>query len=138
MDAKTFFGWLLMIVGGLGALFSGGCTVVIFANDVWESMTRTYHHFDIGILALFVGGIPCLIFLAFFRWGRRLTRPAGSLPERAASTSSVWSRLGEELGYAFREARDEFGAIVPGLVRKEGRASSDDDGADKKPKDEGR
>jgi hypothetical protein len=126
MNVKAFFGMLLMIVGGLGALFTGGCTVVIFAQDVWETMTQTYHHFDIGMLALAVGGIPCLIFLALYRWGRRLTRAPGTSAQ-AAPSSSFWGGAGEHLGYAFREMRDEFAQLF-GFGKKRRPGDPDKDG----------
>ena len=116
MTAGVFFGWLLMIVGGLGALFSGGCAVYIIGDDVWRSMTNSYHHVDIAYLAIFVGGIPCILFLAFFRWGRRLAYPQqAQLPQAASGTSSRRKEAGNFFGYAFREMWDEiaytFGSV---------------------------
>ena len=144
MNVKAFFGIILMIVGGLTALLSGGCIVIFAGSEIWNqlergNMNRAGETF--ASAALF-GGIPFIIGLLFFRWGRWLTRPAGSLAQKAGSLerktppSSVSSRLGDELGYAFREMRDEFAAFVPGLVRKEGKPSSQDDDVGDGKKDE--
>lgn len=140
MNLKVFFGMLLMIVGGLVALGAGGCTVIFAGSEIWSLLERgrMERAGDMLVTASLVGGIPFLIGLGLFRLGRSLSRAPRSLqaPMPSSMSSSAGIGLGGHLGYAFREMRDEFAAFMPGVVRKEGRASSADDDADKPPKDE--
>ncbi|MEZ0224611.1 MAG: hypothetical protein ACAH83_08665 [Alphaproteobacteria bacterium] len=141
MSARIFFGWILMLVGLLIALVSGGCIVTFGVPEVLHKIDQgRWGRVGEMLLTLsLVGGIPFIIGVLLMRGGRRMSRSDWNVraPETtSSSSSSFWGRVGEELGYALREIRDEIAHFVPGLVRKEGRAPSDDNGAGKAPKDD--
>ncbi|WP_304178121.1 hypothetical protein [Phenylobacterium aquaticum] len=76
-----YFGAMLMAVGGLIAVLSGLCSLSFLALVIWNAITgggRTVIA-DVGqmlTLMLAFGGIPFVVGLGVFFWGRRLRRQA--------------------------------------------------------------
>jgi hypothetical protein len=69
MKVKTFFGWLLLVVGAFVAVLSGGCTVYFMVQNIMNSTDRG----DI-VIPLAVGGIPCIISTLVYHFGKWLLR----------------------------------------------------------------
>jgi hypothetical protein len=69
-----FFGYVLMAVGGLIGLLSGGCTVV-FVGAMLLGAVQTMRFselFSMAPMALIFGGIPFAIGAGLFLAGRKL------------------------------------------------------------------
>ena len=66
MTVKDFFGWVLMIIGGLIMLFSGGCSLFFLFGNAGGGGDF------LGLVLLF-GGIPFLIGWGTYAGGRKLT-----------------------------------------------------------------
>jgi len=66
---RRFFGWLLLLVGGLIATLCGLCTAVFFVAGLIPHGDTSF-----TILSVFVGGIPTAIGVGLFVAGRALLR----------------------------------------------------------------
>lgn len=73
-----FLAWLLMAVGVLIALTTGGCTLYVLAGLAANGSGGYGSTAEWVLLSLFVGGLPCLVGIALFFGGRRLSRPPGT------------------------------------------------------------
>lgn len=69
MRVKAFFGGILMVVGALTMLFSGGCSLFLLASTFNQGGGSS-----IIPLVLIIGGIPFLVGLGFFSSGKILMR----------------------------------------------------------------
>ena len=78
---KAFFGGVLLAIGILIAGGSGLCTIIFDIMALSEA--RSAEGLSFIMLSLLVGGIPFVIGLGFFFWGRWLLRRARA--ERALS-----------------------------------------------------
>jgi len=56
---KKFFGWLLMIIGGLFALLTGGCGLILIGASANANVAGIF---------LMITGIPCLVGCGLFVW----------------------------------------------------------------------
>jgi hypothetical protein len=70
-----FIGGALMAVGGLIAALCGTCTLIFAGASVMDSFRNPGDLLSILLLVGIVGGLPTLIGVLLFRWGRRLRRP---------------------------------------------------------------
>jgi membrane protein implicated in regulation of membrane protease activity len=76
---RRFLANLLMAVGGLIALLCGGCTVfflgaaivALFPGGASDNASTPLVP---GITAILVGGLPTVLGVALFLWGRRMKR----------------------------------------------------------------
>lgn len=75
---RRFFGAALMAVGGLIAALCGSCTVILSVAMIVESLNYPRELFSMLLMFLVVGGVPTLLGLMLFCWGRRLRRPPTS------------------------------------------------------------
>jgi hypothetical protein len=71
-----FFGAILMAVGGLVAVLSGGCTAVFVGLGLIEIATSKSRGEDLGLLFsfLFVGAAPFAVGALLFFAGRAMRR----------------------------------------------------------------
>lgn len=69
MNVRIFFGWLLLAVGGLVAVLSGGCTLFFVIGNIRSSTD----HGDL-LIPLAVGGIPFVLGILAYHGGRWLLR----------------------------------------------------------------
>lgn len=75
-----FIGAALMAVGGLIAALCGTCTVLFAGASIMDSFRHPGDLISILLLVGVVGGLPTLIGVLLFRWGRRLRTPASTPP----------------------------------------------------------
>ena len=68
MTVRKFFGGLLMVIGALAAVFTGGCTLFFLIITFADGLP------DISI-ALTIGGVPFLISLVIFGLGKLIWPP---------------------------------------------------------------
>jgi hypothetical protein len=79
---QKFFGGALMAVGGLIALLSGTCTALFVVGSI-ASMAANPSNLSLMMTGVFsgalvvaiVGGLPTVMGILLFRFGRRLYRP---------------------------------------------------------------
>jgi hypothetical protein len=74
--AARFFGWLIMAAGGLIALTTGACTLYVLAGLMTDGTGGYGTTGEWVLLALVIGGLPCLIGVGLFFGGRKLSRPS--------------------------------------------------------------
>ena len=70
-----FIGSALMAVGGLVAALCGTCTLVLVGTAIVDSYRHPGDLVSALLLFAAVGGLPTLIGLLIFRWGRSIWRP---------------------------------------------------------------
>jgi hypothetical protein len=70
---RRFFGWILLLVGGLIATLCGLCTAVFFVTGLFGD--RSY-----VVLSLVIGGLPTALGFGLFVAGRSLLRPPPKPP----------------------------------------------------------
>ena len=82
-SVRHFFGTLLVVVGGLMAALCGSCGAFFFLAGMANLKDSQGYGQTSVILSLIMGGVPALIGLALFAWGRRLRAGAvrPSLPQ---------------------------------------------------------
>ncbi|MEW5685641.1 MAG: hypothetical protein AB1942_12040 [Pseudomonadota bacterium] len=73
-----FVGAAMMAVGGLIAALCGSCTLVITIAMIAQSLDSLGDVAQVFPIFLVVGGIPTLLGVLLFAWGRRLRRPPRS------------------------------------------------------------
>ena len=76
MLARDFFGGLFLVIGGLIAILSGGCTllfIIVFLNEALASGKDLSAFFDVLWVPLLFGGIPFIAGVILF-WIGRLIR----------------------------------------------------------------
>lgn len=71
-----FLAWLLMAVGVLVAVTTGACTLYVLAGLAANGSGGYGSTGEWVLLSLFIGGLPCLIGIALFFGGLRLSRPS--------------------------------------------------------------
>ena len=79
---RRFFGGLLMAVGGLITVLCGGCSLVFAGGSIVGAIGSSGQLRDLPswlLLVAVIGGLPTLIGIGLFIWGRRLYRPPKSL-----------------------------------------------------------
>ncbi len=86
-DVKEFFGCMLMIIGGLFALLTGGCGLVFILSTFAGSgplpihatpgSTSIIERLQISGSIFLLSGVPCLIGYVFFRLGKDML-PSGN------------------------------------------------------------
>ncbi len=76
---RSFFGWLLLLVGGLMMTLCGLCTAVFFVAGLMPHGDASF-----TAMSLFIGGIPTAIGVGLFIAGRSLTRPPPRPPNPQA------------------------------------------------------
>ena len=84
---QRFFGAALMAVGGLIAALCGACSLV-FVGVTLISMILNPGNLGLMLTGVFsgalavaiVGGLPTVVGILIFRWGRRLYRPPPPIP----------------------------------------------------------
>jgi hypothetical protein len=84
--AARFFGWLMMAAGGLIALTTGACTLYVLAGLMANGSGGYGTTGEWAVMALVIGGLPCLIGVGLFFGGRKLSRPPRA--RRAAPVES--------------------------------------------------
>lgn len=80
----NFFGWVLIVIGFMIALFSGGCTLLFFLDN----RTNVFDPNAIGLLLLF-GGIPFVLGMGIRSLGLRLVRPKKRNDDASINCSAV-------------------------------------------------
>ncbi|HYD28965.1 hypothetical protein [Brevundimonas sp.] len=74
--AARFFGLLMMAAGGLIALTTGACTLYVVLAGLMANGSGGYGTTgEWVVMALVIGGLPCLIGVGLFLGGRKLSRP---------------------------------------------------------------
>ena len=68
---RSFFGWMLLLIGGLMTALCGLCTAVFFVGGLIDRGDASF-----SVLSIFIGGIPTAIGLGLFIGGRALLRPS--------------------------------------------------------------
>ncbi len=86
-DVKEFFGWMLMIIGGLFALLTGGCGLVFIFSTFAGSgplpihavpgSTSIIERLQISGFLFLLSGVPCLIGYVIYRLGKAML-PSGN------------------------------------------------------------
>ncbi len=74
MTTKSFFSTLLAVIGWVGALLSGGCTLFFFTPSEFSVN-------NLGVVFLF-GGVPFLISLLLIWLGRNISKKSKTAEER--------------------------------------------------------
>ncbi len=80
---QRFFGALLMAVGGLIATLCGACTAVVLVAGLANLKDSQGYGSMMLIMSLVIGGVPTLIGVGLFAWGRwlRKTEDRPTLPQ---------------------------------------------------------
>jgi membrane protein implicated in regulation of membrane protease activity len=73
MTTKSFFSTLLAVIGWVGALLSGGCTLLFLGSS---GSSGSYQ----GAIWLF-GGVPFLVSLLFIWLGRKISKKSTTAEE---------------------------------------------------------
>ena len=68
-------GWLLLILGGLWLLLTGGCTLVFLVGSIASVFTSPRDALGVITMVTMVGGLAIAPGLAMFLIGRHLRRP---------------------------------------------------------------
>ena len=84
---RRFFAGLLMAVGGLIAVLCGGCTVFFLGTAILTSLrggesSNASDALGLGISAILFGGMPTVVGVALFLWGRRMKRQVDAQSRR--------------------------------------------------------
>ncbi len=71
MNVKIFFARLLMVIGGLTAIFAGGCTVMMYMSMLAKEAKGIESAITSPAIIL-IGNVPFVIGLVIFFLGRKL------------------------------------------------------------------
>ena len=93
---QRFFGAALMAVGGLIAVLCGLCTLLVLGGSLVTMAMNPSNLalmltgvFSGALLVAIVGGLPTVVGILIFRWGRGLYHPAPGVPVEVFSDEEI-------------------------------------------------